>query len=165
MLERLHFLIAPAGRGYRELRDGETGEVVGHATRRASRPYWIPAAFRRSGVTEAREPPDGSLVFTLHRKGRGADLTDGQDQLLWRYRPGPRGWLIAAAKGTFIARVRLVGEGVYGVERRSGDPLASITRAGPDLHAECVADTASKPFDKMLVLGAALHIQMHGGFR
>ena len=157
MLERLNFRIVPVGDGF-ALFDGDTGASVGDAARARPAGWRAWLLERRPDPLEVREPPDGSLVFALAfpaRAGVVAELADGQGALVWRYRRARQG--VAVGPGRHGAGARVSGDRartrftVAGADGRWG----GFTR-GPECRVELAPRVEPRPFDKMLVVGAAL---------
>ena len=158
MLERRRILLSPTPIGF-SLTDGDTAESIGTATRNhlpdPAWLGWLPDVRRRPPRTlEVREPPDDSLVFTLSRSARRDTLIDGQDHTIWIYRATPNGKSISTAKSGVAAHLS---DGV--IIAGTGLVLGTIVIADTT-RVEFAPELDWQPFEKMLVLGAALGLLM-----
>ena len=163
-----------------DIHDGETGELLGTATRRTG---WLGSALGlllgKKGVptvTEVRERLDDSLVFSIHRNGILAgriEIQDSQGELVGTFRAKTfslgGGFAIHDSAGNHFGDVRgkLLTSDVVVVTPDGKAELGRVTRQWSGVLRELFANTraygvrinpdfSEHPIAKMLILGSAL---------
>jgi hypothetical protein len=178
MLEARRFVVrrvAVTGSGARfDLADPDTATLLGEAEERPGPwPAWLLTLLprgRRPGIVEFREPPDGSLVFSV-RRGTApfrprADVLDALDQpvgQLFDPLPGPGHW-ITDPFGRPVAEARAGPlPGTWQFLDPAGRPVGEVLRrpvstGGWEAVVSARGEAADHPFAKMLLLAAVLEL-------
>lgn len=147
MLERGSLLIRDAGAdGSRPIEDMATGARLGTAKPAESWTRWLPL----HPALEVREEGDSPLVFTVHRRWLPfprQQVRDAEGRTV--------GSLVGARVGGHGFRRAVLGrDGAF--RRDDGTVAARITREKGGIALSFDAERATDPFERMLLLAAAL---------